>query len=50
MSSLKLNIILLVLVSLLCISCGETRNERIKALQKKHGGYGHVGNANRTAP
>jgi hypothetical protein len=46
----KLYLILMLLVSLLCVSCGEPREARARAIQKKHGGYGHVGDANRKAP
>ncbi|MFL6465957.1 MAG: hypothetical protein ACJ73N_16300 [Bryobacteraceae bacterium] len=50
MNAVKVFLVILILVSSLLTACGEPASVRAKAMQKKHGGYGHVGDANRTAP
>jgi hypothetical protein len=49
-NAIKVFLVMLILVSSLLTACGEPASVRAKAIQKKHGGYGHVGDANRTAP
>ncbi|MFL6463876.1 MAG: hypothetical protein ACJ73N_05640 [Bryobacteraceae bacterium] len=50
MNAVKVFLVILILVSSLLTACGEQPSVRAKAIQKKNGGYGHVGDANRTAP